>query len=115
MQVVVAVSWPIPYKNPLRKLFFNVGFQFNYGEPFRASSFYNATYFSLEDTKRSAAEIDRNDETTEHEVGNTTETISTGKESNKIRREISNSKEPLMGKDLTAGQLYDAIEINLIE
>lgn len=82
-----AVSWPIPYKNPLRKLFFNVGFQFNYGEPFDLSNFYNATYFPKTFNGR---EIDPNDGDIES-------------------RGFSNTKE-LKGGDLTAAQLYESIE-----
>lgn len=51
-----AVSWPIPYKNPLRKLFFNTGFQFNYGEPFALSTFYNPPYFQNAFTNRELPE-----------------------------------------------------------
>lgn len=85
-----AVSWPIPYKNPLRKLFFNVGFQFNYGEPFALSNFYNATYFP---NALSGREIKSNDGDNEGRV-------------------LSNTNE-LMGRDLTAAQLYESIENNL--
>lgn len=87
-----AVSWPIPYKNPLRKLFFNVGFQFNYGEPFDLSNFYNATYFP---NAFSGRKIDSND-------------------GDDKGRGFSNANE-LKGSDLTAAQLYESIENNLFE
>lgn len=99
-KVVCCVSWPIPYKNPLRKLFFNVGFQFNYGEPFRPSNFYNATYFQ----NPFGGSRDLKDETSN----------STAAESVGEPRSLDGSNE-IVGSDLTAGQLYESIEDNFKE
>lgn len=81
----------------MRKLFFNVGFQFNYGEPFRPSNFYNATYFQ----NPFGGSRDFKDETSN----------STGAES---ARSLDGSNE-IVGSDLTAGQLYESIEDNFKE
>ncbi|XP_031636176.1 uncharacterized protein LOC116349062 [Contarinia nasturtii] len=100
MQVVCCVSWPIPYKNPLRKLFFNVGFQFNYNEPFALSNFYNATYyqniFNSRDFKGSPS-------TTNNDTDNRMQSRSIDGSSN------------LVGKDLTAAEFYESIEDNFVE
>lgn len=101
-QVVIAVSWPIPYKNPLRKLFFNLGFQFNYNEPFAASNFYNPTYyqniFNSRDLKESPGNFT--------EENNSNDRVSS--------RSIDGAKS-LVGKDLTAAQFYESIEDNFAE
>lgn len=109
------VSWPIPYKNPLRKLFFNLGFQFNYAEPFRPSNFYNATYFQnpfggSRDLKDSLLP------TNSAEVNSTVDVLTT--EIDQSSRDESRSfygSNELVGSDLTAAQLYESIENNIAE
>lgn len=138
-QVVFAVSWPIPYKNPMRKLFFNIGFQFNYMEPFRLSSFYNATYFQnpfdnreLKSNEFESKEPENVVETStlaasnnagiSTEVGSfdgVNQTSRVPKSVNvRIREdrypfESTNHNNELIGRDLTAAQLYEGIEEHL--
>lgn len=128
-KVVFAVSWPIPYKNPMRKLFFNIGFQFNYGEPFALSSFYNATYFQNPFENRAADSSPMHDENSENEpedkteystIANEAETTTeafreTTKHSrNGYQRSFQNGKDKF-NSDLTAAQLYESIEHNLFQ
>ncbi|XP_055315391.1 uncharacterized protein LOC129575584 [Sitodiplosis mosellana] len=119
-QVVCCVSWPIPYKNPLRKLFFNVGFQFNYGEPFALSNFYNATYYQNIFNSRdfhnghspnsSTENAHYNDGTTEYS------TLDTTTDGNMVNGRVeSRSIDGLVGKDVSAAQLYESIEDNFVE
>lgn len=103
MQVVIAVSWPIPFPHPDRKIFFNIGFQFNYAEPFRPSSFYQPTYWPL---GRSATEGDSADN------GTTAESQSGGEKSARSLS-VEDQHPELRGRDLTAGELYKSIEGNL--
>lgn len=131
-QVVFAVSWPIPYKNPMRKLFFNIGFQFNYMEPFRLSSFYNATYFKnpfnnrnfKSDEAASENDVDTStqDAMNEHHIsdfsaGNETmrtpKSINTRSSEQRYPYEHTNHNNELIGTDLTAAQLYEGIEEHL--
>lgn len=102
---MIAVSWPIPYKNPLRKLFFNIGFQFNYGEPFRLSSFYNATYFQNPFTDR---KLETN---TDDELTTENSNVDELHEQSRGFGETNERK----GSDLTAAQLYESIENNIFE
>lgn len=140
-QVVIAVSWPIPYKNPMRKLFFNIGFQFNYNEPFRLSSFYNATYFKNPFNNRNfksneaAPEVQENDVGTsiqdamddrhisdsfdairaDNETVRTSKSISTRSSEQRYPYEHTNHNNELIGADLTAAQLYEGIEEHLFK
>lgn len=156
-QIVFAVSWPIPYKNPMRKLFFNTGFQFNYAEPFALSNFYKPMYFqdaftnrelpintnNATDTKstnfnESEVEVSDSDlrevdtasdggviETKMIEIEapdvTTTETIRNQEseditEAHKAKpKSRSLNTADSIGSDITAGQLYDSIERNLVE
>lgn len=112
-QVVVAVSWPIPYKNPLRKLFFNIGFQFNYGEPFNLSSFYNATYFQNPFTNR---KMNTENESTADLNGSTEKNVATSESIDDFHASArSTASNDLIGSDVTAGELYEGIEQNLFE
>lgn len=86
----------------MRKLFFNVGFQFNYGEPFRPSNFYNATYFQ----NPFGGSRDLRDQHT-----NSTEIINSSEGES---RSFDGSND-LLGSDLTAGQLYESFENNIAE
>lgn len=89
----------------MRKLFFNVGFQFNFGEPFRLSSFYNPMYFPL-NNKRSN---DGNNEI-ETQQHNVTKIIDKRERKSLPDFEIDHH---LKGKDITAGDFYDSLEDNL--
>lgn len=139
IQVVFAVSWPIPYKNPMRKLFFNIGFQFNYMEPFRLSSFYNATYFQnpfdnrelksnefksnepedvVETTTLSAlnnagisADVDSFDGV--NQTSRVPKSVSVRSRKDRYPFESTNNNNELIGRDLTAAQLYEGIEEHL--
>lgn len=129
-QVVFCVSWPIPYKNPLRKLFFNIGFQFNYAEPFALANFYNATYFqnifNSRDLKMDTnvplyTEFNENNGKSPFNAMNaviTEDTISSSSTVDNLAhvesRGIGGSND-LVGSDLTAAQLYDSIEDNFME
>lgn len=97
----------------MRKLFFNAGFQFNFGEPFNLTSFYNATYFQNPFNSRSNVEGDNYGKA----VGNTTEHMdSTTLKPNILNGETRGySESTIKGSDLTAAQLYESIEKNLIE
>lgn len=134
-QVVIAVSWPIPYKNPLRKLFFNIGFQFNYNEPFQLSSFYNATYFqnpfSNRDLRPNDMESDKQENIVETstlhaQIPSTVDSLDAVNETIRMPKAISgrsngfrypaehiNDDNRLIGTDLTAAQLYEGIEEHL--
>lgn len=120
--MVICVSWPIPYKNPQRKLFFNTGFQFNYAEPFSLSSFYNATYYqnilggrhNLDDNFLSS---DFSTKSNEHKAIDVNATQHTDGMQNKrlVERSIGSEQNDLIGSDLTAAQLYHSIEENIKE
>lgn len=119
---MICVSWPIPYKNPQRKLFFNTGFQFNYGEPFSLSSFYNATYF--QNTLDGRQNLDDNilsseifAKSSEHKTVDVNDTQFTNDSQSKrfVERSIDSSQSDLIGSDLTAAQLYQSIEDNIAE
>lgn len=115
----------------MRKLFFNIGFQFNYGEPFALTNFSNATYyqnifnsreFKANDSAslENRTEIDRNllldptnDGQTEDIISKTTNEHSDIK-GHKESRSIDGSND-LVGKDVTAAQLYESIEDNFVE
>lgn len=140
-QVVIAVSWPIPYKNPMRKLFFNIGFQFNYNEPFRLSSFYNATYFKNPfnnrnfESNEAASDVQENDVDTStqdamdvrhvsdsfdapragNETMRTPKSIAIRSSEQRYPFEHTNHNNELIGMDLTAAQLYDGIEEHLFK
>lgn len=123
---MICVSWPIPYKNPQRKLFFNTGFQFNYGEPFSLSSFYNATYFQnifdgrhhhLDDDFLSS-KMPPVQDNGEHKATNTnvTQPIDDDKQSERfVERSVDSMQNDLISSDLTAAQLYESIENNIRE
>lgn len=122
-QVVCCVSSPIPYKNPLRKLFFNVGFQFNYGEPFALANFYNATYYQnifngrdFKDSHFSSADnsTENNDQHLLYNATNDGTTVVNDVKDHMKSRSIDGSND-LVGKDLTATQLYESIEDNFVE
>lgn len=110
----------------MRKLFFNVGFQFNYGEPFALTNFYKAPYFQNIFNSR-----DLNDENSDKfnnsmhiddklqfsDEDDTTENTTTEQnesENYAESRSMDGSNE-LAGKDLTAAQLYESIEDNFSE
>lgn len=104
------VSWPIPYKNPQRKLFFNTGFQFNYGEPFSPSSFYNATYYqNILDGRH---HVDDNFLSTEI-FANATKSTNDMQSARFVERSVDSEQSDLTGSDLTASQLYKIIEDNI--
>lgn len=158
-QVVFAVSWPIPYKNPQRKLFFNIGFQFNYAEPFLPSNFYNPPYIqnaftnremntdelsesttidnetdiksnvnffsqgteSINNTENNTTEVPKHDEAIPADTSSDRESKS--KEFKRARNigdekhflnDQSNERNELIGSDITAAQLYEGIEDNLL-
>lgn len=103
---MICVSWPIPYKNPLRKLFFNTGFQFNYGEPFSLSSFYNATYFQNSFSGRNHFS----------NSGTSSKPDIDDKQTGRfVERSVDSEQNDLIGDDLTASQLYESIENNIEE
>lgn len=115
--MVICVSWPIPYKNPQRKLFFNTGFQFNYAEPFSLSSFYNATYFqNILDGRQN---LDDNSEI----VGknskaidvNSTQSTNDMQSTRIVDRSVDGEPNDLIGSDVTAAQFYRSIEDNIKE
>lgn len=120
--MVICVSWPIPYKNPLRKLFFNTGFQFNYGEPFSLSSFYNATYYqnildgrhNLDDNSLSS-EITASESEYKSIDVNATQSTNDMQSTHLLERSIDSKQNDLIGSDLTAAQLYQSIEDNIDE
>lgn len=119
----------------MRKLFFNIGFQFNYNEPFQLSSFYNATYFqnpfSNRDLKTNemGSEVQNNGvgtSTLDAEIPTTVDSLSASNETIRIPKAISarssessypsgqiNNNNELIGTDLTAAQLYEGIEEHL--
>lgn len=124
--MTVAVSWPIPYKSPDRKIFFNTGFQFNYGEPFLPSNFYRPTYFqsafsrSIDDPELNKVD---GSNATRTVSGNQTEiqnsTLAENERKDKLlgnhaegRLHVREAKE-IVGQDLTAGELYNGIEENI--
>lgn len=116
---MICVSWPIPYKNPQRKLFFNTGFQFNYGEPFSLSGFYNATYFqnTLDGRQNNFLSSEIFAKKSEHKTIDVNDTQSTYDLQSKrsVKRNIDSSQSDLIGSDLTAAQLYQSIEDNIEE
>lgn len=145
-QIVFAVSVPIPYKNPLRKIFFNSGFQFNYNEPYAPSSFYNPTYFqdaftgsrdlpsnAANSTDVQASELNAAGGSEAIEAGTTeaeeaeraateeqpsvedTEPPATEQSRGKKLQSRSLDSNELTGSDVSAGQLYESIERNLVE
>lgn len=119
VKVVFGVSWPIPYKNPQRKLFFNSCFQVNYAEPFSLSSFYNATYFqNIYDARHhlnDKSEIFTKN--TEHTADNSNATpaIDDTQSERIVERDVETEQSGLIGSDLTAAQLYESIENNFRE
>lgn len=120
--MVICVSWPIPYKNPLRKLFFNTGFQFNYAEPFALSSFYNATYYQniLNGRHHHQNFLSSDIFTTEHtpdneDVNATQQSTNDMHRARFVERSIDSVQSDLIGSDLTAAQLYQIIEDNIRE
>lgn len=104
----------------MRKLFFNIGFQFNYGEPFRPSNFYNATYyqniFNGRDFKgeHPSQQIDGENDVATEDAKTQTITESSGIDDSAQSRNIHKSND-LIGTDLTAAQLYESIEDNFAE
>lgn len=115
LKVVCAISWPIPYKNPMRKLFFNVGFQFNYNEPFSPANFYNATYFqNIFNGRELRGESDSSDNVTMANNINEDSIDDVNKKDVKSRS-LDEDQNQLVGRDLTAAQLYESIEDNFSE
>lgn len=100
----------------MRKLFFQLGFQFNYGEPFALSNFYNATYFqnifNSRDLKgeRASTQMNSNNAVTGRNDNQTH--INGGRMESRSFRE---GTDELVGSDLTAAQLYESIEDNFME
>lgn len=116
------VSWPIPYKNPQRKLFFNTGFQFNYAEPFSLSSFYNATYYqNILDGRQNLDEnfsaSDNDGKSSKHKAIDEQSTQSTNdmQSTRIVNRSVDSERNDLIGSDVTAAQLYRSIEDNIKE
>lgn len=134
------MSWPIPYKNPLRKLFFNIGFQFNYQEPFQLSSFYKPSNFQnafgtrnfdqSNGTNAAETQEDNTTGTVDMQSGNVTtlailetdEHNETMAATQRIQTRSSNDMHTngyadrdgeLIGKDLTAAQFYESVEDHL--
>lgn len=119
----------------MRKLFFNIGFQFNYNEPFQLSSFYNATYFqnpfSNRDLKTnemgSAVRENGVDASTpDAQIPTTVDSLSASNGTIRMPKAISarssesshsagqiDDNNELIGTDLTAAQLYEGIEEHL--
>lgn len=110
----------------MRKLFFNVGFQFNYGEPFALRSFYNATYFqnifsgrdfknghSLNSSTKIDDHMQYNDVTTEDSIsGTATHKYDSG---GRVESRSIDGSNGLVGKDVSAAELYESIEDNFVE
>lgn len=104
----------------MRKLFFQLGFQFNYGEPFALSNFYNATYFqnifNSRDLKgeRASTQMNSNNAVTGRNDNQTQsfEHINGGRMES---RSFGEGTDELVGSDLTAAQLYESIEDNFME
>lgn len=93
----------------MRKLFFNVGFQFNYGEPFALRSFYNATYFQNIFSSRDFKNV-----TTEDSIsGNATNKYDDG--GGRVESRSIDGSNGLVGKDVSAAELYESIEDNFVE
>lgn len=118
-KVVCCVSWPIPYKNPLRKLFFNVGFQFNFAEPFTLSNFYNTTYYNNIFNSRnfddaSSSSCNSTECANASMDPDNAALLESLKDGRVEPRSIGDSND-LVGSDLTAGQLYASIEDNFME
>lgn len=95
----------------MRKLFFNVGFQFNYGEPFNLRAFYNATYFANPFTNR---ELDPANENGANNVEDNLDATTMNPEFEQESRGFDGTVEK-KGSDLTAAQLYESIENTLFE
>lgn len=94
----------------MRKLFFNVGFQFNYGEPFALRNFYNATYFQNPFGGSRDLKYGNSTDNIESE-----DTVSgTNRDGRAMSRGFDESND-LLGSDLTAAQLYESIEDNFME
>lgn len=116
----------------MRKLFFNVGFQFNYAEPFALTNFYKAPYFQNIFNSRDfkAKQLDKfnnslhvddklqfdekNDDTTE-DAKSETITKPNEFEGRAESRSFHQGSNELAGRDLTAAQLYESIEDNFAE
>lgn len=96
LQVVCCVSWPIPFKDPQRKLFFNIGFQSNYGLPFQLSTFTSPPFFPP-NNKRSNEGSDQPNATEEAKV-----------------RERKSATDTASGRDVSAGEFYESIEENIV-
>lgn len=96
LQVVCCISWPIPFKDPQRKIFFNIGFQSNYGLPFRLSSFYNPPFFPP-NNKRSNEGSGHPNATDEAKV-----------------RERKSATDSVSGRDVSAGEFYESVEENIV-
>lgn len=115
----------------MRKLFFNIGFQFNYGEPFNLQAFYNATYWKNPFENRAAdsapsmqiGDDNENAETTTEFWSTTNEAETTtelfmGNDERQSRAAIGGQYDggnTLVAKDLTAAQLYQSIERNILK
>lgn len=126
----------------MRKLFFNIGFQFNYNEPFQLSSFYNATYFQNPFSKRDfkANEMDTTvrdndiqtstlDAMNNNQISTTVDlhndvssetirlpkSIDTRSSEESHKFEQTNGGNQLIGADLTAAQLYEGVEEHLFK
>lgn len=108
----------------MRKLFFNVGFQFNYGEPFAVSNFYNPPYyaniFNGRDLKNGNSTNNSTEENLQFDDGTTKDsTFDTTTDgfignSHGQSRSIDGSND-LVGKDVSAAQFYESIEDNFVE
>lgn len=112
-------------------MFFNIGFQFNYGEPFALANFYNATYYqnifnSREFKAHDSASLDNRTEIDRNLLLNPTNDGQTEDIISKMTKEQSDIKgqkesrsidgsDDLVGKDVTAAQLYESIEDNFVE
>lgn len=107
-------------------MFFNIGFQFNYGEPFALSNFYNASYFqnifNSRDLKNghssnNPTEIDDrmqyNDVKTEDSISGTTTNKYDGE--GRVESRSIDGSNGLVGKDISAAELYESIEDNFVE
>lgn len=105
----------------MRKLFFNVGFQFNYAQPFALSNFYNATYyqniFNSRDFKGENHRLSQINTANGDILQNNTflDPSDSFVEEHMQSRSIAEEQNELVGSDLTAAQLYSSIEDNFIE
>lgn len=113
IQITVAISWPIPYKNPARKIFWNIGFQFNYNEPFLPSNFYRPPFFQNPFTgARSQADQSQLNDTIIADFSNETTTMHTDamRMSDEHAIQARDVARQITGRDVTAGELYNSIE-----